>query len=530
MAGRRVFWVATVVVLLVGIHPLVRVVGEAAGDAEAFWTTVTSEEARDALWTTLKLGLLTTLLAVVLGTALAWLGARTDLPGRKLLGTVLTIPYIVPPYISAVAWINLANPEVGILNTWLGRGTVDIYSFGGIAWVLGLSFYPYVYLTVRAALENADPALEDAARMSGAGTWRVLKDVSLPLMRPAIVSSGGLVLMATVSAFGAPALLGAHQRIDVLSTRIYESLTSDLDGIRYASSLATLLFLFALVPLLVPATRHAVLTGKASRPSVVRLGRARLVVIGAVLAFVVLAVALPALAVCGTAFLRIAGRFTLDNLTLENFSVLSRPESSEAITNSLWLGAAAATAAVVLGGTIAFLHVRTRQRGRGFLAGLASVPLATPGTVLAIGILLAWTRPLDLRNTVWILLIAYVAKYVALAARAIGEGLGTVDVALPEAARMSGARGWFRLRTIWIPLVLPSIVAGWFLVFMPSFSELTMSLILVGPGLDTIGTRMFELQEYEGPTAASVLATVVLGLVVFSNGLVRVLSKGRFGI
>ncbi|MAB90893.1 MAG: hypothetical protein CMJ90_15770 [Planctomycetes bacterium] len=530
MGGRRTFWIALGAVLVLGIHPLLRVIAEAAGDADAFWLTVTSPETRNSLWTTIQLGVATTSIAVLVGTTLAWLSTRTDLPGQRWLGTILTIPYIVPPYISAVAWINLANPEVGILNTWLGPGTLDIYTFGGIAWVLALSFYPYVYLTVRAALKNADPSLEDAARMSGAGTWRVLRDVSLPLMRPAIATSGGLVLMATVSAFGAPALLDAHRRVPVLSTRIYESLTSDLDGIHYASSLATLLFLFALVPMLVPTARHAVLTGKASRPSLVRLGRSRGPVIGLVLLFVIAAVVLPALAVCGTAFLRIAGDFSFDNLTLDNFRVLSRPESTEAIGNSLWLGVCAATIAVLLGGAIAFIQIRTRHRGRSALAALATIPLATPGTVLAIGLLLAWTRPIDLRNTAWILLAAYVAKYVALASRAIGEGLGTVDTALAEAARMSGARSWFRLRTVWIPLALPSIVAGWFLVFMPSFSELTMSLILVGPGLDTIGTRMFELQEYEGPVAASALATVVLGLVVFSNVLVKALSKGRYGI
>jgi iron(III) transport system permease protein len=517
-------------VLVLGILPLVFVVLRAVRSGDAFWPTVTSRPALDALVATLRLSLGTTILAVLLGAPFAWLTTRTDLPWRPFLRSVLAIPYIIPPYVAAVAWINLANPEVGFLNTLLGRGTLDIYSMGGLTWVMALSFYPFVFLTVRAALVNADPALEDAARMSGASTWRVLKDVSLPLMRPAILSSAGLVFMATASAFGAPALIGGPARIDVLSTQIFESVTGGLGGMAQASSLSCLLFAFALIPVLLRSTRHAVLGGKASRPTLIRLGRARRPLHVLLLGFVLFAILLPALAVALTAFMRVAGDLSADNFTLDNLRTLLRPDSARAITTSLGLAVGAATAAVVLGGLVAFLQVKSGHPGRGFLSGLLQAPLATPGTVLALGLILVWTQPISLTNTVWILLIAYVAKYAALASRAVGEGLGTVDDALAEAARMSGAKGLFRLRTVWIPLILPSLVAGWFLVFMPSFSELTMSVLLVGPGLETVGTRMFEMQEYEAPTAASVLATVVLALVVGSNVLLRLLSKGRYGI
>jgi len=399
---------------------------------------------------------------------------------------------------------------------------------------MGLSLYPFVFLTVRSALESADPSLEDAARMSGAGTWRIVKDVALPLMRPAILSSGLLVFLATASAFGAPALIGNPAQIEFLSTRIFESLTSGLGGMGEASSLSCLLFAFVMLPLLLRTRRHAVLTGKTARPTVVRLGRWRAVVLAAVLLVVLVAVLLPAFAVAGTAFLRIAGDFSVSNLTLANFRLLATTDAGPAVWTSLGLAAGAALLCAVLGGLVAWIAVKTRHRGRGLISGLAALPLATPGTVIALGLILLWTKPFGLgftlTNTVWILLIAYVAKYVALAARALGEGFGAVDDALPEAARVSGARGLFLLRTIWIPLILPSLMAAFFLVFMPAFSELTMSVLLVGPGIETVGTKMFELQEYEGPTAASVLATVVLALVVTSNLLLRWLSRGRYGI
>ncbi len=523
------FWIALAAVFVLGILPLVLVLSRGVSSG-AFWETVTSEEAVDAVLGTLQLSAGTTLLALLIGAPLAWLTTRTDLPWRGFFRSMLTIPYIIPPYIAAVAWINLANPEVGALNSLLGKGALDIYSMTGLTWVMALSFYPYVFLTVRAALLSADPSLEDAARMSGARTWRVLRDVSLPLMRPALIASGGLVFMVTASAFGAPALIGNAARLDFLSTSIFDALTSGLGGMAQASSLACVLLALAVIPMFLRARHHAVLTGKASRPTRVRLGRARLPIHLLTLAFVAVAVILPAVAVALTAFMRVAGDFSLSNFTLENFAVLERSDSGSAIWTSLWLAAAAATAAVVLGGLVAFLQVKTRRRGRHLLATLTAVPLAAPGTVLALGLILVWTTPLKLVNTVWILLIAYLAKYVALASRAIGEGLGTVDDALPEAARMSGAHGLTLLRTIWIPLVLPALVAGWFLVFMPCFSELTMSVLLVGPGVDTVGTRLFEMREYEAPTAASVLATVVLALVVVTNLLLRLLSRGRYGV
>ncbi len=528
--GQSQAWGALIAVVVLGILPLAFVIGHGARTGAEFLDAVTSTDALDALLSTLQLAVGTSLLAVLIGAPLAWLTTRTDLPWQPCFRSMLTIPYIIPPYIAAVAWITLANPEVGVLNQLLGRGTLDIYSMTGLIWVMALSFYPYVFLTVRGALLNADPSLEDAARMSGAGTWRVLKDVSLPIMRPALISSGGLVFAVTASAFGAPVLLGGPARVEVLSTQIFDAIASGLGGMTEASSLACLLFVFVLPPLLLHGRHHAVLTGKAARASLVRLGRARGLVWALVAAFALIAIILPAAAVTLTAFMRIAGDFSVSNLTTENFEALLEPETAEAIRTSLLLAALAATIAVMLGGAVAFVTVKTRWRGRGLLSAMTALPLAAPGTVLALGLILVWTTPLSLTNTIWILLIAYVAKYTALAARPLADGLGTIDDALPEAARMSGASGATVLRTIWIPLVLPSLMAGWFLVFMPSFSELTMSVLLVGPGTETVGTRMFELREYEGPTAASVLATVVLALVVGSNLLLRVISRGRYGI
>ncbi len=523
-----------VVVLVLGILPLALVVRQALLEPHTLRRVLGSGWAWVAARNTVVLALGTTALAVAIGMPLAWLTTRTDLPTRRALHPLLTIPYVVPPYIAAVAWINLANPRVGLLNALLGEGTLDIYGMGGLTWVMGLSFYPYVFLTVRSALENADPSLEDAARMSGAGTWRLFRDVSLPLMRPALLTSGILVFLVTASAFGAPVLIGGPAKLDFLSTRIFESLSSGLGGTAEAASLSCLLLAFVLLPMAVRARSHAVVTGKPARPTRVGLGRAGPVVALLLWLFAALAILLPAFAVAITAFLKVAGDYRISNLTLGNFALLERTHAGEAIRTSLFLAVAAATAACLLGGSIAYVQVVTRRVGGRLLAALAALPLAAPGTVLALGLILLWTRPFgmafSLASTAWVLGIAYVAKYLSLAQRALAEGFGSIDAVLPEAARMSGARPFFLVRTIWFPLLAPALAAGWFLVFMPAFSELTMSILLVRPGLETVGTKMFELQEYEGPAAASVLATVVLAFVVASNVLLRVGSKGRYGI
>ena len=530
--GRARFWIASLAIFVLGVLPLLLVLRKALGAGDVFTETVFSEDALDALLATLHLALGTTLLALLLGAPAAWLVTRTDVPWKGFFGTLLTTPYIVPPYIAALAWITLADPAIGFLNAPFGEsGPFDIFSMNGLIWVMGTSLYPYVFLTVRAALESADPSLEDAARMSGAGPWRVVKDVAFPLARPALLSSGGLVFMATASAFGAPVLIGNRAGIDFLSTRVVDLWNDDLQGIARASSLACVLFAFALVPMLLRARHHAVLTGKASQPTLVRLGRARrpMQLLLCLLGFV--AVVLPIGAIALTACLRFAGDLSLSNLTLEKFpEVLGAAANARALWNSLWLAAAAATACVALGFLIAWLQVKTRLRGRHLLAGLAALPLATPGSVLAIGLFLLWVSPIRLVYTVWILLVAYVAKHVALAARALAEGVGAVDDALPDAARMSGARGWFLFRTVWAPLVMPALVAGWFLVFMPAFSELTMSVMLTDTEIETIGVRMYRMREYKSPTQASVLATIVLGLVIGSNLLLRKLSGGRYGV
>ena len=278
--------------------------------------------------------------------------------------------------------------------------------------------------------------------------------------------------------------------------------------------------------------RHAVVSGKSPRSLAISLGTARwpLFALVATVAFVV--VVLPLSTVAFSSIVRHAGDIAPDGWTLSRYRTLLTGSSDlgRCLLHSLGLAAGAATVAALVGSLIAVLKVRGRGRTRALPDLLASVPYATPGTVVAIGLILLLTRPVFLVGTLWILLIAYVIKYLAFPARTMADCLGQVDVSLEEAARVSGASPLTVARTIQLPLLLPGLVAGWFLVFLPAFSELTMSVLLVGADLETIGTFLFELQQYKDPPSGSVLAVVVIATVVVCNGTVKLLTRGRFGL
>ena len=471
---------------------------------------------------TLLISVGTVIFATLLAVPSAWLIARTDLPGHRRFRFLLLLPYVIPPYLGAIAWINLCNPTVGWLNRLLGAAVFDIYTTWGIVWVLGLFFYTFIYLNCLAAMENADPSFEEAARMCGASPLRVLFTITLPLIRPAIFAGAFLVFAASAASFGVPYLIGIPGRVQVMTTQIYNSVKSGVIGGQYeAAALSSLLLAGAIAAALV-ADRLAKsgpitsLTGKAARFSRVRLERWKWPAFGLVAGLFTVACLLPLTAIALTSFMKIAGRFELENLTLAKYRyvLFERPGTIQSFLRSLGLGLGAATMAVAIGTALAYMKGHARIRSSRLLNLCIDIPYATPGTILAFGLILLWSRPIRLTDTLWILLLAYFAKYLAFAVRAITTNVEQVDLSLEEAARVSGAGFLTTFRTIWLPLLRPGMLASWFLVFMPAFSELTMSVLLVGPGTETVGTTLFNLQQYADPPAASVMAVLILILIL----------------
>jgi iron(III) transport system permease protein len=369
-----------------------------------------------------------------------------------------------------------------------------------------------------------DPSLEDAARISGAGPLTVLATITLPLIRPAILAGAFLVFAASASAFGVPALIGSPARLPLLTTRIYSYVTTGgLDGLYTASALSVALLVIAvatwrLAERLGHSGRITSISGKAAARARVRLGRWRWPAFAAVTAFVIVTSLLPVAAVVLTSLMNVVGDFRWSNFTLEKYRyvLFTRPDTARGFVNSFVLAFGAATLAAAVGTVLAYLKGHPHLRTGRLLDACVNLPYAAPGTILALGLILLWSRPLVLIDTLWILLIAYFAKDLSLAVRSVTTAVEQTDVTLEEAARVSGARFATMFRTIWLPLLKPAIVAGWFLVFMPAFGELTMSILLVGPGTETVGTVLFALQEYADPPSASVVAVLILAFILFA--------------
>ncbi|HLL84835.1 MAG TPA: iron ABC transporter permease, partial [Longimicrobium sp.] len=472
------------------------------------------------------------------GAPLALLLYRTDLPLRGLFRAVLLLPAAIPPFIWGMGWLSLASPRSGFLNQLFGAGTFDPYGAGGIAFVMGLAGLPLVLLPAAAALGRIDPSLEDAARISGAGPLRALFTTTLPLAAPSILSGGVMVFLFAASAFGVPYMLGiaASPPTPVLTTRIYgELLMGGAERMDRALLLSGVLLGLALPALwagrvLGRAGRVRLASGKglASRP--VALGRWRAPLGGAVALVAVGLVLLPLGAVFLTSIQRTFGA-PLDpgHLTLSHWAqVLRHPRTLQAGGTSLLLAAGAGGAIAVIG-LWAALVGRSSRVGRA-VEGLAALPSAVPGTVLAIALLVAFSRDLRfvlldriafvlaLSGSLWLVAVSYVAKYLVIGSRGLAEGLAQLDPSLTESARIFGAGPYRAFRDAALPALWPALVAAALLGFLTCATEITLSVLLMPAGRDVLGTLLFELQSYADPPAASVLASSVALLVLLAQG------------
>jgi len=493
----------------------------------------------EPLKNTILLGIWTVIVSLALGVPLAWLVARTDLPGRQFVESLCLLPYMLPPLIGAIAWIQLLAPRVGYFNRlWMAifnssSSPFNIYSFAGMVWVMGLYSFPFVFIAARGALERMNPSLEEAARISGAGRFEVMKDVTLPLVVPSILSGMMLAFLYTLTNFGVPALLGMRARIFVLTTRIYSYVhRGDFTGIRFATVLSVLLIILALgmhwLNQQIIRRQHgaAIISGKSVRPSTVELGIWRWPIAILVYSFLTFSILFPLMALFLTSFLKAWGvQLQWANFTIRNYRyvLFEYPLTRKAIINSLVLGLSCATLAVLIGAILAYLSVKTHVRGRRLVDLACTLPNAIPATVVALAMILTFSGQfkVNLYNTLGILLVAYLAHYLFYAFRNISASLLQIHQSLEEAAYISGADRLRTFRDIVVPLVKPGILAGWALVFMPAVRELTMSTLLYGPNTPTIGVAVYELQEAGYFHIAAALSCIIVVVLFITNTVVK---------
>lgn len=480
-----------------------------------------------------------TVLAMVTGTLLAYVNVRTDAPFKGITFAASLVPMIMPAILYAPAWVFLASPDIGMFNSLLspvfGQAIFDVYSIWGMIWVEGLHLAPIVFLLMTAAFRSMDPSLEESARVSGVRWLTVFRRITLPLVRPALMSGGLLVLVLGLESFEVPALIGLDANIYVFTSRIYFLLGQFPADFGAAGALGVGLIGIALVASLLgkigssDASSYQTVTGKAFRPRPAELGRARPFVGGAVLFYFLLTVAAPVASLLYVSLLPYyepPSQKALELFTLDNYrTVLEMPAAATSFKNSLLLGIGSATAVMLLTTVAAWFVVRSGARGRSLIDGLAFTPLVIPGLVLGLAVSFVYLRvPLPVYGTLWILLIAYTTRFIPFGMRYAGAAMGQVANELEESAHISGATWGHSFRRILLPLTSTGILAGWIYVLMVSFRELSSSILLFNPETQVLSILIFQ-QFNEGSLAAlsalgvlMVLALVVLVLIAYKVG------------
>ncbi len=480
---------------------------------------------------TLDVAVCGTLLSVLVGGGMALLVALTDIRAKAVLVFLFMVPLMIPPQVNALAWLQLFGPASVLLNM-LGiappPGSPNpLYSRGGIILLLGIQHAPLVFLALRAGLRSMPRELVEAARACGAGRLRVLKDVVIPLTLPPLVAGTALAFVSAVGNFGIPALLGIPARYLTLPTLIYQRLANfGPQVIAETAALSLLVGLIAFSGVLAQGwvlQRRDYRTIGAPTPSLaLSLGRARSWVEAACWAMIAIVLAAPLLALFVTALVPAYGvRLTLDTASFAAFQqVLFQPgATARAFRNSILLAGAAALLLTLAAVPLAYFIVWKRNRVLRLMNLAAELPYALPGVVLAIACILIFLKPIpligwSLYGTVWIIFVAYLARFLTLALRPAIGGLAQIDRALEEAAQMCGARFGKRLSSIIFPLVAPLAAAGGILVYLTAVNELTVSALLWSAGAETLGVIVFALDEGGETVRAAAVSVLSVAMIL----------------
>ena len=501
-----------------------------------------------ALKNTLIAATATMVLGTLIAFPLAWLVGRTNLFGKKFFRSLFVLTYMVPPYVGAMAWLRLLNPNVGTMNQFfrlifgLGDtpGPLNIYTLGGLIWVLTTFYYPYAFITISRAMEKMDPSLEEASRISGASPLLTVFRVTLPMMTPSLIAGALLVFVAAMSCYGIPSIIGAPGKVHTVTTRIIEYNGLGAQGISDATGLAVFLMALAILILylsdfVVARKQYITVSGKSTRPNIVDLGKWRVPLTVLVSLFATIVVLIPFATILTTSFKIDVGKslFDPENFTLTQWqTIFSRSETMSCLKNSLIFGVVTATVGIVVACTMSYLLQRTKIRGRKLPDFLITLGSGTPSVVIALGLIMTMKGDfgVNIYNTAYIMIVAYLIKYLMMGMRTVVSAMSQIHVSLEECSQISGASWTRTMLKITGPLIFPSIAAGWFLIFIPSFYELSMTTLLYSNSTKTIGFQLYEYWTFTSQPQSCAMAFGILMIVVVLNFLLNKLTKGEFSI
>ncbi|TQM92306.1 ABC transporter permease [Roseinatronobacter monicus] len=481
---------------------------------------------------TLMLAFSVMLGCLIFGLPIGVLRGLFHIPGARIWDVVFLIPFLIPPFIAAIAWMMTLQPR-GYLFQLVGFDLGGfLFSFAGVAFVMTLNLFPLVYFAVSRALEMVGGRFASAARVHGARPWQAFFLITLPLSIPAIAASLLIVFAMSIEEFGTPAALAARTGFEVLVTGIYTRLSDwpiDMSGAALGSVMlmAMVLAAFSLQNWIATRRSYISQTGKPTDLDKAGLGPWRWPVLGLFALVALIGVVIPLAAIAVTSFMgTISGGLNWSNLDTRHYAPLLRSGSraAQALIASGWLAVVTAFVTAAIGGLVAYIVVCGTGRGRAVMDGLSVLPNAIPAIVLAVGIILAWNSPflpVTLYGTAGILLIAYIGILLPYPIRYAVARLRQISGSLDDAARVAGASQMRALRHITLPLMAPSLIAAMMLVFAIASRELVASIMLAPAGLRTVGTFVFSQFEQgsvqTGMAMSMIAITVTSGILLVVN-------------
>jgi iron(III) transport system permease protein len=501
---------------------------------------VNSSRSHEALVNTSIYTAGSSLLAMILGVSLSFLCTRTDMPGSRLIAGLALLPMLLPPFILVVGWVALADPSAGLINitasALAGSRTVatNINTMGGLIWMTGLFLTPYVYLLVGAGFRNSDSAMEEAARVSGAGRMRLLYTIILPLQRPALLAALLLVVIMSAGDFIIPSTVGLKARIYLLPTLIWQNSSSfpARPGLAAAQSMLLvavgLLCIYFQRRALSHGGRYTLLGGKGSGLTLFPLGKLRYPLAILALVFALSSSVMPLVAVTAMAFMKFWAPYAIrpENFTLKNFSyvLFEYPQVWPSVQHSLFLAVAGATACVGLAVALAWYVMRVRGRLAPLVELAMILPLGVPGIALGVGILSLWILvPGAIYGTLWILLLAYVTAHIPVAMQFVSSALHRIHTDLEDASRISGQSWIGTIRRIDLPLMRPALIGCWLLIYVVILREISLVILLYNPSTVVLSIGLMDVWS-----SGFYPELAVYSLLLLMLGLVPVALLGKF--
>lgn len=480
-----------------------------------------------------------TVFSMIIGTALAYLAVRTDVPFKRLIFAVSIIPLIIPNILNTIAWVFLLSPRIGLINSMvapmLGPGAFDVFSMWGMILVQGLNLSPLVFLSMYASFRSMDPSLEESAMMSGAKLPAMLRRITLPLVKPGLYAATLVIGVLAIGAFEVPAVLGIPGGVWVFTSSIWRSLNQFPPAYGQAGAYAMSLLVIAGAGVYFQSrlSRNAksfqTISGKGFRPHPIEFGKLRWASAAVVFVYFLVAVLAPLFVlfyISTQRFYSVPTLETLTNMTFDNYRfTFAAPGIRRAARNSIILAIGTATSVMFVMAIASWIVVRTKARGRWLVDNLAFLPIAIPGLVLGVALLFVYLRmPIAIYGTLWILFIGYFTNYMPFGMRYASTSMYQISGELEESAHTSGASWWQTFRKINLPLLMPGLTAGWIFIVMIAVRELSISILLYSPGSEVLSIMIWE--QWDNGQFAELAA---LGIVMVVALVLLVAVAHRFG-